>query len=541
MDENHARLAQIAARATRLFSRPTVAMEVLELAERPQVDARAIKECVEKDPALTCKILRVVNSSLFGLRGEVADLNQAVALLGIKPLKLLVLGFSLPDELFAGVASQQLQWYWTSTLTRAVSARMISQQLWSQPGDEPFIAGLLQDIGILALLRELGPSYVKFLAGVIDEHGALSAVERETLGFDHTELSAAMLSAWHLPRRITDAIVLPKQTARLARLPAAEAELPQILHLADLFAQLIGQRRLAVLPDLLEAGNTYRGLTKPKLTELVAGLQPQVDQLADLLSLELTGDRDYLHVLFEAHEQMAELSEHFARRASEEATDADYADLLQQSQELVGVMQSYAGADESGDADDQPAKRWDRQHASHEPARADRATSIAYPEQSNGTLLLLRRLATAAEQCRECRQELSLLLVEPNNYDAVADPDAIIAVRTIRQAINDACASFDPRDVVMMPLPAGRTAVILLDCERRTAVEVAGQMISAIEPPGSQDQVSDGEIQLTASAGVATVSGVPKNFDPWCLWESAERCLHAAHRCGTSAVKSIEV
>jgi HD-like signal output (HDOD) protein len=539
MDGTQSRLAQIAARATKLYSRPTVAMEVLELTERPQVDARALKECVERDPALTGKILRVVNSSLFGLRAEVADLNQAVAMLGIKPLKLLVLGFSLPDELFAGVASRQLRWYWTSTLTRAVSARLISQQLWSQPGDEAFIAGLLQDIGILALLRELGASYVKFLASVIDEQADLSAFERETFGFDHTELSAAMLADWHLPRRIIDAIALPRQTARLARLPAPEAELPQILHLAELLAQLVGQRRLAVLPDLLEAGERYRGMTKKKLTELVADLQPPVDGLADVLSLELVGDRNYVHVLFEAHEQMADLSEQLVRPRGEEPPDAEYVGLLKQSEELAGAMQVYLDADEDASPDPQPAKRWDRQHAPHEPARGGRATSAAYPEQSTGTLLLLRRLAGAAEHCREYRCELSLMLVEPNRYNTAADVHA--AARTIRQAIDDACASFDPRDVVMMPLPGGRTAVILLNCERRTAVEVAGQMISRLGPPPGHDQVSEGDNQLTASAGVATVSGVPKNFDAWCLWESAERCLYAAHRCGTSAVKSIEV
>jgi HD-like signal output (HDOD) protein len=92
MNETASLLERIASRAITLYSRPTVAMEVVQLTEQPHVDARAIKECVEKDPALTSKILRVVNSSLYGLKSPVADLNQALALLGIKPLKLLVLG-----------------------------------------------------------------------------------------------------------------------------------------------------------------------------------------------------------------------------------------------------------------------------------------------------------------------------------------------------------------------------------------------------------------------------------------------------------------
>ena len=86
-------------RSGELYSLPRVAAQVLELTRDEHLDARALKDCIECDPALTGKILRVVNSSLFGLAGEVRDLNQALALLGTKPLKLLVLGFSLPDGL----------------------------------------------------------------------------------------------------------------------------------------------------------------------------------------------------------------------------------------------------------------------------------------------------------------------------------------------------------------------------------------------------------------------------------------------------------
>ena len=106
MTEAASQLEEIASRAITLYSRPTVAMELVRLAEEPRVDAKALKNCVAQDPALTCKILRVVNSSLFGLNRPVADLNQAIGLLGIKPLKLLVLGFSLPDALFAEVAAR---------------------------------------------------------------------------------------------------------------------------------------------------------------------------------------------------------------------------------------------------------------------------------------------------------------------------------------------------------------------------------------------------------------------------------------------------
>ncbi len=89
--------------AGELYSLPAIAMELLALADDPTLQPNALKRCFERDPALTAKVLRVVNSSLFGLPHPISDLNQAITLLGLKPLKLLVLGFSVPPALTTGI------------------------------------------------------------------------------------------------------------------------------------------------------------------------------------------------------------------------------------------------------------------------------------------------------------------------------------------------------------------------------------------------------------------------------------------------------
>src|SRR6185369_8648343 len=343
MSEVASQLEEIASRAITLYSRPTVAMELMRLANQPSVEASALKDCVAQDPALTCRVLRVVNSSLYGLHRPVADLKQAIGLLGIKPLKLLVLGFNLPDALFAEVAARELQWYWTNTLTRAVAARLLAEQMWSQSGDEAFIAGLLQGIGILVLLRELGEPYAKFLTGVIEEKCHLTSLEQDTLGFDHNQLSAALLARWQLPDRLVEAIAVPKKLARLSRMTSPDGDLPQILHLAEMLMQLVGQRRLTVLSDLLEAGKLYRGMTKSKLAMLVEGLQPQVDQLAESLTLELSEERDYVQMLVDANRQMAELGEQIAGESAKQ--DQIYNDLLAHTNELFDAMSQFLKSD----------------------------------------------------------------------------------------------------------------------------------------------------------------------------------------------------
>ena len=331
---------RIVGRAQSLYSLPAVAAEVLRLTNNPEVDVRALKECIENDPALTTKLLRVVNSSLFGLSREVSDLNQAIALLGIKPLKLLVLGFSLPEGLFHEVESEQLTWYWKSTLVRAVAGRELCEQLWQKPGDDVFLAGLLQDIGLLVLLGEFREPYAEFLQRAIDQQLDLRQMEIDVLGFDHTTLTATLLDHWKMPEMLVRSIAEPRDVKRLRWLKKPYAPTARVLHLAELLAQLVGQNRLNVFPDLIEAGEAYCGLERLQLKEIVAQLQTKVDQLANVLSLELPDGMDYEQVLAEAHRQTAEISESVAFSLSQnDLTDEQFdTELLRSATQLQAAV-----------------------------------------------------------------------------------------------------------------------------------------------------------------------------------------------------------
>jgi hypothetical protein len=457
------------------------------------------------------------------------------------------LGFNLPDALFAEIASRELRWYWTNTLTRAVAARMLGEQLWRRSphevpvGDEAFIAGLLQDIGILVLMRELGAPYARFLAGAIEEKCNVAALEQDTLGFDHTQLSAALLARWQLPPRLVDAIATPKRQSRLSRMSQPQADLPQILHLAELLAQLVGQQRLRVLPELLEAGKVYRGMTKQKLTHLVEGLQPQVDQLADVLSLELSEKRDYVQMLLEAHRQMAALSEQIAGAArADSADDLAHTRLLAETRELSNAMQGFLHGDRDREAATSAECQVAAEHAAHPRIRNSAASKLVDSVRPADALVLPRTLRKAANRCRELRCELSLLLVEPHQQDD--DPQIKEhASRQIRLALTQSCSYLDPQNIALMSIGTKRIAAILSDCDRRAAVAIAQNTIAVLGKPTTAAPEAMRAVATIVSVGVATAGIVSRNFDPARLLERAERCLSAAHTCGISTVKSIEL
>src|SRR5215217_5290430 len=82
-----------------LPSLPTIAMDVLDLAQREEVDIAEIALIISKDPALASKILRTVNSSFYGRSQSISQVSQALVILGLQSVKTLVLGFSLVGNL----------------------------------------------------------------------------------------------------------------------------------------------------------------------------------------------------------------------------------------------------------------------------------------------------------------------------------------------------------------------------------------------------------------------------------------------------------
>ncbi len=525
-------LDELVSRSRSLYTLPAIAAEVIELTSNPKGDVRALKDCIEVDPALTAKILRVVNSSLFGLSREVSDLNQAIALLGIKPLKLLVLGFSLPQDLFRKVARDQLDWYWKTTLSRAIAAREISEQLWERPGDDAFLAGLLQDIGVLVLLGELQEPYACFLQRVIDERLDLQQVEVESLGFGHTALSAALLDHWKMPELLVEAISERRDWQLLKRKETPAAELARILHLAGLLVELVAQNRLDVLPELLEVGEAYCGLDKGRLYEIVASLHPKVQLLAEVLSLDLSEGNDYASVLNEAHTQMALLTESVAGPLSRwHANEDQMCDgMLEDAIRLQKAVDAFLSVPASVlcESDSRHEEEIDD---SKSLASVGMATGEESPLGSGG---LASRLTLAVGQCRSMRQPLSVVLLGVSTENSASEQEE----QLISQTLDIASSKMKSEGFVVDAVGPYRRAMVLPGWERQEAVRYAQLTIKEVETALSQLELS---VECVADAGVATVALPLKNFSPPKLLETASRCLAAAQSSGASTVKSLEI
>lgn len=523
-------LQPFVSKARSLFSLPAVAARVLELANQPRVDLKALRECLETDPALVAKVLKVVNSSLFGLCRQVTDLSQALALLGVKPLKMLILGFSLPtSNSFPGDA-RWLSLYWKQAAIKAVAGRELCTKLQLSFSDEAFLAGLLQDLGQLVLLQELGEPYSTFLEHASSQSGRLRELEQEAIGFEHTQLSAHLLEQWRLPEVIVQAIRSNVTLEAIAALPAENQPLVKVLHLSDLLSRFLIWPQRELLEEVLEKARMYFGLNYAAIQDLVGILQGRVQELSKLLAFELGSQHSYQELLCQAHNQLSDVamvaSFELLAAAPEEALLATVNELrlsAQQASRPGGSLGTSLGAASRipGAANNMGM-----------PPKAGRTTDFLPPSIATHQHLVTRTTMALA-RCREQRWPLSLALVQWEETPLVMErtPDAWLAQLTT--LLKEQWA--DRGEV--MELGLGVWGLLWPGLDRSDALRLIRELVQQV--PRSQP-LPDGT-PIVLSAGLATVSLPAKNFPAIALTTAAARCLSSAHLSGSACVKSFEL
>lgn len=216
----------------RLPSLPEVAAKIIEIARDPDPDFDRLIETIKIDPAIAGRILKTANSALLGMRTRASSIEAAVPRLGTTMVRTLVLSFSLADYQSRNSVSLR-PWYqllWRESLTQAATAESLAERQHGKVDPANwFLAGLLQDIGRLALLHICRDEYVQNVLEVEDDRTQRQR-EQDWLGFTHTEVSAALCRRWNLDSEIVDAImvhhspahrVVPLKFVSSTSLPAA--------------------------------------------------------------------------------------------------------------------------------------------------------------------------------------------------------------------------------------------------------------------------------------------------------------------------------
>lgn len=220
----------LAREVSSLFTLPDLVMRAVAVMDSPTGTARELVEVIELDAGLTATVLRLANSALYGHLGTVESLSHAVAMIGHKALRDLVLGTAAVrafKDIPAGFVDMDT--FWDNSITCGVLAKLIARRAKLPESETLFIAGLLHGVGRLVFYARRPAEYRRVLELVQRGENDLTAAERQVFGFDYADLGAALLETWGLPEKLRVAVGYHQHPAAAPSYPMEVA----VVHLAN--------------------------------------------------------------------------------------------------------------------------------------------------------------------------------------------------------------------------------------------------------------------------------------------------------------------
>jgi len=284
---------QIVANAIREISHiatlPEITVKVVDLVEDPKSTAQDLHKVISSDPALCSRILKVVNSSFYGLPGQIGSINRAIVMLGLNAVKNIAIAASLAKLIRGGdlTPSFSARELWTHSNITAAAAKMVANSLHLGLADEAFLAGLIHDIGLIVEMQADRNKLIEVLRRVGADNKGVPAndfVSSEMAVFEanHQDFGAGLCEKWKFPKSFA---MVTGFHHRPMEVPSDSRTLTALIYVADRLAADTGMgfrqdlMNTAVEPEIMD----FLKLTPEKLSEVRTQLATQAKDVSGIL------------------------------------------------------------------------------------------------------------------------------------------------------------------------------------------------------------------------------------------------------------------
>ena len=234
----HDQLKEIMMKIELLPSVSNTTAKLLSLLDDPNACANKIEEALRYDPSLTANILKLSNSTYFGFRSQIGSIKHALAAIGLRRLKKMIITSCMYPVLNKPVPGYGLNHgeLWRHSIAVSVVSETLAKELSFVASDEIFTAALIHDIGKL-VLGEFVEDDMNKIQTLSADDVPFEAAERLAFGIDHAEIGAMVLKNWFFPEKIVDAVRWHHEPDALS---SEESVIVDIVHVADLISLMIG-------------------------------------------------------------------------------------------------------------------------------------------------------------------------------------------------------------------------------------------------------------------------------------------------------------
>ncbi|MBS4059473.1 MAG: HDOD domain-containing protein [Bacteroidetes bacterium] len=210
---------------------PKTFRKMLSILENSKASLSEIGSYVSNDPVLTSRVLKIVNSAVYGFPGRISSINQAMLLLGLNVVRGLLLGISVYEAMEKTMAG-----LWDHSLGTAVASRIIAKKKNIEEPEEVAVAALLHDIGKVILSLKFSSEYQSAMDIAAQEKTFIFNAEEHIFGVTHAKAGAWIAAKWNFPNNLIEIIEYHNKPEFSRSVPLHTA----IVHFADILVRARG-------------------------------------------------------------------------------------------------------------------------------------------------------------------------------------------------------------------------------------------------------------------------------------------------------------
>jgi HD-like signal output (HDOD) protein len=194
---------EVIAKVRTLPPMPVVSRKLIAAMQQESCSTAEISKILSSDQALASQVLKLVNSSFYGLSGKVSTISHAVVILGFSAVRSLAIGLGVANGIQAVAKDHDQVAFWKHSVAAAAAARVLAEESGQPDAEEAFVAGLLHDLGALLMELVIEPGRYR---QVMKDATDVIAAEDAAFGINHAKAGQILLRHWRLPEPLCHCI-----------------------------------------------------------------------------------------------------------------------------------------------------------------------------------------------------------------------------------------------------------------------------------------------------------------------------------------------